>query len=62
MTTIVKKDATVRARVPKHIADSCLESALALGFFNVADYVRLALVEKLARDTGKSYQDILKGN
>jgi hypothetical protein len=57
----MKKDATLRARVPKHIAAMVSQKSLDSGFFNMTDYIRLAVLEKLAKDTNKTIEEIVKG-
>jgi hypothetical protein len=58
----MKKDATLRARVPNHVADLISEESAKKGLFFVSDYIRQAVLEKLARDTKRTVESILKGN
>ena len=58
----MKKDAVVRARVPNHVADLVSHEAAKKGLFFSADYIRQAVLEKLARDTKRTVESILKGN
>ncbi|MEN9755859.1 MAG: hypothetical protein RL755_46 [Pseudomonadota bacterium] len=56
----VNKDAVLRARVPAKIFDKVNEEAKKQGVLNLSDYVRVAVFEKLARDSGKSITDLLE--
>jgi hypothetical protein len=56
----MKKDATIRARVPRHIADMIGSENLKTGRCG-ADFVRTAVLEKLAKDRKTTVEAILKG-
>ena len=56
-----KKDAVLRARVPKHIASLVHEASSTHGFFTMTDYIRMAILEKLAKDTDKTIEELVKG-
>lgn len=49
MSEGVIKDKTINVRVKSHIADKAAKCAGVLGF-NTSEYVRIALIEKMARD------------
>jgi len=49
MSHALKKDTTLRARVQRNFADKIDVEAQKIGL-NSSEYVRLALIEKLARD------------
>ena len=49
MACSLKKEATLRARVQRKFADKIDVEAQKIGL-NSSEYVRLALIEKLARD------------
>lgn len=49
MNAGVIKDRTVNVRLKAHIADKAAKCASVLGF-NTSEYVRIALIEKMARD------------
>lgn len=57
----LKKDAVLRARVPKHIASMVNEATKQHGLFNMTDYIRMAILEKLAKDNNKTIEEIVKG-
>jgi predicted DNA-binding ribbon-helix-helix protein len=56
----VKKDATIRARIPKGVADLLATEAKNQGVMNLSDYVRVAVLEKLSRDTKQSISKLLE--
>jgi hypothetical protein len=56
----MKKDATVRARIPTKVADKLAIEARSQGIMNLSDYVRVALLEKLSRDTGLKISDLIE--
>ena len=55
-----KKDAILRARFPIVIADKVSIEAKSQGVLNVSDYLRVAVLEKLSRDTGKTIPELLE--
>jgi len=55
-----KKDAILRARFPIVIADKVSIEAKSQGVLNVSDYIRVAVFEKLSRDTGKTISELLE--
>ena len=56
----MKKDATIRARVPLHIADLIGDESRKIGLVHMSDYIRQAVLEKLARDKNESIETILR--
>jgi hypothetical protein len=54
----MKKEATLRARVPKHIAEMVGEQCLTTGEC-LANYTRTALLEKLAKDRQTTVKALL---
>ena len=55
----MKKDATIRARIPKNVADLLAIEAKNQGVMNLSDYVRVAVLEKLSRDTKQPISKLL---
>jgi hypothetical protein len=55
----MRKDATVRARIPAKVADKLAAEARSQGIMNLSDYVRVAIFEKLSRDTKQSINSLL---
>ena len=56
----MKKDATIRARIPRQVADLLATEANNQGIMNISDYVRVAVLEKLSRDTKLPISKILE--
>jgi len=56
----MKKDATIRARIPKRVADMIANESKNQGVMNLSDYVRVAVLEKLSRDTKQPISKLLE--
>lgn len=56
----MKKDATIRARIPKRVADMIATESKNQGVMNLSDYVRVAVLEKLSRDTKQPISELLE--
>lgn len=54
-----KKEVTLRARVSNTFADEIAMAARKQGMMHITAYIRLALLEKMARDSGKTIEEII---
>jgi hypothetical protein len=54
-------EATIRARIPRHVADLICTCAEQKGMMTMTAYIRLAVLQKISSDTGKTIEEIVKG-
>lgn len=55
-----KKSVSIKARIAVKLFHLIDNAMLDNGFINMSEYMRIALIEKLARDTGKTVAEITK--
>lgn len=55
-----KKNVSVKARVTTKLFQLADDSMCSYGFINMSEYIRMALINQIAKDTGKSVSEITK--
>lgn len=55
-----KKSVSIKARVTIKLFQLVDDSMYCHGFSNMSEYIRMALINQIAKDTGKSVSEITK--